>query len=213
MIRHLPPREPTEPAGDGPGPDHPMRKVTRQVAFEPGGWTPERAKKVEAHFDNLSKEWASRHSEHRLLPLEDALERGEVSAETCIELGAGTGPGTEFLCRKFDRVYALDLSQEMLRLLDPTWGHRVRADASRSPLRDESADVLVLMNMLLFPDEVARVRPQPTSSTLERMLSPSPASPSSATSSIVVLTGPVRPTYTAVSVPPRPISTSAPRPP
>lgn len=159
MIRELPALEPIAPATDGPdpGPDHPMRKVTNQVAFESGGWTPERAKKVEALFDKLSKEWASRHSEHRLLSLRDALDRGEVAGPSCVELGAGTGPGTEYLCTRFPRVVAIDLSHEMLRLLDPAWGHRARADANQLPLRDSSAPVLVLMNMLLFPAEVDRV--------------------------------------------------------
>lgn len=157
MIRELPALDPVAPATDGPGPDHPMRKVTRQVAFEPGGWTAERSGKVQALFDRLSEEWASRHSEARLLPLRDALDRGGVSASSCVDLGAGTGPGAEYLRTRFERVYAIDLSHEMLRRLDPAWGHRVQADGSQLPLRDASADVLVLMNMLLFPAEVDRV--------------------------------------------------------
>jgi len=134
-----------------------MRKVTHQVAFGQTGWTPTRAKKVTSLFDGLATQWASRHSEHRLLPLADALDRGNVRAETCIELGAGTGPGTELLCRHFEQVFAVDLSHEMLRRLKPQWGHRIRADADCLPLRDDSVDVLVLMNMLLFPAEVDRI--------------------------------------------------------
>lgn len=157
MITQLPDLQPAAPEPGGAGPDHPMRKVTRQVAFETGSWTSERAKKVEALFDELAPEWASRHSDQRMTPLVDALDRGKVRAESCIELGAGTGPGTSVLCRHFERVVAFDISQEMLRRLKPEWGRRVRADASRLPLRDASADALILMNMLLFPAEVERV--------------------------------------------------------
>ena len=157
MITQLPPLDPSAPEPGGAGPNHPMRKVTRQVAFETGGWTPERAKKVEALFDELAPEWASRHTDQRMTPLVDALDRGEVRAESCVELGAGTGPGTSVLCRHFKQVFAFDISQEMLRRLSPEWGRRVRSDASRLPLRDASADALILMNMLLFPDEVERV--------------------------------------------------------
>ncbi|MDG2307090.1 MAG: class I SAM-dependent methyltransferase [Candidatus Binatia bacterium] len=157
MITHLPDLDPIAPSTDGPGPDHPMRKVTQQVAFDPGGWTPTRAKKVATLFDNLAPEWASQHSAQPLVSLEDALERGNVSGASCVELGAGTGPGTEVLSSHFDRLYALDLSHEMLIRLKPEWGSRVRTDASRLPLRDDSTDVLVLMNMLLFPAEAARV--------------------------------------------------------
>lgn len=141
----------------GPGEDHPMREVTRQVAFEANGWHPGRARKVEALFDSLASEWASRHAEDRLLPLRDALDRGRVRGNSCHELGAGTGPGTEVLRKQFDRVYAFDLSREMLRRLDPAWGHRVRADGAMLPLADASVEVLVLMNMLLFPQEVDRI--------------------------------------------------------
>ena len=157
MIRELPALDPKAPEPGGAGPDHPMRKVTRQVAFEAGSWTPERARKVEALFDDMAPEWESRHTDPRMLPLVDALDRGSVRGESCVELGAGTGPGTSVLADHFAQVLALDLSGEMLRRLKPAWGHRVRADASRLPLPKGSAETLVLMNMLLFPDEVARV--------------------------------------------------------
>ena len=42
------------------GPDHPMRKVTRQVAFEKDGWTKERAEKVAQLFDAMAAQWGER---------------------------------------------------------------------------------------------------------------------------------------------------------
>ena len=87
MIRTLETVVPPEP--DRPemaGPDHPMRKVTRDVAFEPGGWTPERAEKVALLFDTLAPEWQERTSNERRAPLKDALARGDVGE--CAHHGA-----------------------------------------------------------------------------------------------------------------------------
>lgn len=48
---------PSEGPGVEQAANHPMREVTRQIAFEPGGWTPGRADKVAALFDGLAAEW------------------------------------------------------------------------------------------------------------------------------------------------------------
>jgi len=139
------------------GPDHPIRKVTRQIAFEPGSWTPERAAKVAALFDRMAPEWHTRGNPERSEALADALERGAVGAGRCVEIGSGTGLGTALLRSRFERVVAIDLALEMLRRLNPEWGHRVQADAAGLPLRDAAADVLVHVNTFLFPSEVERV--------------------------------------------------------
>ena len=57
MVEHLERVIPaTQKSGIG-GPEHPMRKVTRAIAFEPGAWTKERADGVRAVFDGLAPEW------------------------------------------------------------------------------------------------------------------------------------------------------------
>src|SRR4051812_43274095 len=40
--------------------DHPMRHITRAVAFEPDGWTTERKAAVVTLFDSLADEWLTR---------------------------------------------------------------------------------------------------------------------------------------------------------
>jgi SAM-dependent methyltransferase len=154
--------DPDELAGEG-NDAHPMRQVTRQVAFEPGGWTPERAAKVAALFDELAPEWHTRLSPGRMLSLTDALERGGVGAAVAasarplvVEVGSGTGFGTPYLVERYGRVVAVDLSWEMLRHAGRATP-RIQADAARLPLADGAATVLVLLNMLLFPAEVDRV--------------------------------------------------------
>jgi SAM-dependent methyltransferase len=146
---------PAELTGDG-NDDHPMRKVTRQVAFD-GAWDAERAAKVAELFDGLAPEWHTRFSAERLDPLTDALDRGAVAGRVCLELGSGTGFATAILAERFPLTVAMDLSLEMLRHAPAASAPRVQADASRLPLGDGSVDVLVAVNMLLFPAEVARV--------------------------------------------------------
>ncbi|MHB1504775.1 MAG: class I SAM-dependent methyltransferase [Acidimicrobiales bacterium] len=140
------------------GDDHPMRAVTRQIAFEPGGWTPERAAKVTALFDGLAIGWQDHDAEERMDPLFDALARGgHIPSRHCLEVGSGTGMATPCLADYFDSVVAIDLSFEMLKRAPPRCGHRVLADGSRLPVADGSVDSVVLMNAFLFPAEVDRV--------------------------------------------------------
>jgi SAM-dependent methyltransferase len=159
VIRTLPRVLP--PQGEQPGAadeSHPMRKVTREVAFEPEGWTPERAATVAAVFDGLAPQWDATHDDPgRYDPLVDALARGGNLPPPCVELGAGTGLGTRFLAPRFGSVVAVDLSAGMLRRADPTLGIRVQADGAHLPIARGSVGTLVLVNALLFPPEVRRV--------------------------------------------------------
>jgi SAM-dependent methyltransferase len=135
-----------------------MRKVTHQVAFEPGGWTPERAAKVNALFDSLAPEWHTRDHPLRQVPVADAFERGgPLGYGTGLELGSGIGMGTAWLSARFDLLVAVELSAEMLKLAPPDPAPHVRADAANLPIADASVDAVVLINMFLFPAEVDRV--------------------------------------------------------
>jgi len=158
LIEQLPrihPLEPGRPAVGGP--DHPMRKVTQQVAFEPDGWTPDRAAKVAALFDSMAADWHTRENEDRLVSIDDALERGALPRGRCLEVGSGTGHGTKRLAGHFEKLVALDLSIEMLRRAPPELAARVQADSAKLPFADDAFDVLVLVNALLMPAEVDRV--------------------------------------------------------
>jgi len=148
----------------GAGPDHPMRRVTRQVALEPGAWDAERRHKVRDLFDSLAPGWNARDGMDRHEALGDALDRGlaasgleDLRARRAVEVGSGTGLITPDLARRFGGVVALDLSFEMLDRAPAAVAPRLQADSSQLPLRDASVEVLVLANMLLFPHEVDRV--------------------------------------------------------
>ena len=158
-IEQLPPLEldghqPSNPQGA----DHPMRVMTRRAAGLIGPpWDADARREVADLFDSLAPEWHTRTSDARTRVVLDALERGAVGGHTVLELGSGIGAYTAPLAERFDRVVSLDLSVEMLRLAAGEPGARVLADSSVLPLADSSVDTVVLINMLLFPDEVDRV--------------------------------------------------------
>lgn len=133
----------------------PMREVTETVAFD-AAWDFSRREKVRELFDGMAAEWSSRATPEREASILDALDRGGLAGDTVIELGSGTGLGTGHLIERFDDVVALDLSMAMLHH-QPDLAPKVQADASVLPFRDDAADLLVLVNMLLFPAEVDRV--------------------------------------------------------
>jgi len=136
-----------------------MRKVTRQIAFEPGGWTAERREKVAALFDGLADTWHDRDVGSRHDALLDALDRGGPFAHPgpCLELGSGIGLFTGDLAARFNPVVAVDVSPEMLRRADPALAPRILGDSAGLPFPDHAAAVVVAVNMFLFPAEVDRV--------------------------------------------------------
>lgn len=164
MITELPGT--IEPAAGDPPPglagDHPMRAVTRAVAFDPDGWTETRRRQVTELFDELADDWSSRDIPGREAPVLDALDRGVAAApaavrRVAVDIGAGDGIHTRHLAPHFPTLLSVDLSFEMIRRAPETGALRLNGDASRLPLADASVDVLVLANAFLFPAEVERV--------------------------------------------------------
>jgi len=154
-IEHLLPIRPVKPSEKYGGDAHPMRAVTHSIAFD-GEWEEERSAFIRKIFDDLAPDWtATRNNPERSLPLLDALERGAVSGNTALELGSGTGLMSGHLREHFSHVISIDLSMEMLRN-SPREVSLINADAARLPIRDGAVDVLLLMNMFLFAEEVSR---------------------------------------------------------
>ena len=164
MITELPgtiaPAEGDPPPGLAA--DHPMRAVTRAVAFDPDGWTKERRLQVAALFDGLADDWHTRDLPGREAPLLDALDRGLDAApvadrRVALDIGAGNGLHSRHLAPHFSVLASVDISYEMLRRAPLAPALRVQGDASRLPMTDGSVDVVVLANVFLFPAEVDRV--------------------------------------------------------
>jgi SAM-dependent methyltransferase len=163
-IRELPPIEiPGHTPSVGADDTHPMRIMTRKVAgLANGAWTAGDRANVEAYFDELADQWHTRVSPERTRIVEDVLERGVEGDQhgLCLELGSGIGTYSPLLAARWDAVVAVELSMEMLRRAPAEAAGRVRADASRLPFPDRCARAVVLVNMMLFPDEVGRVLAQ-----------------------------------------------------
>lgn len=156
-VTALPPHPDYREPDPFAGPDHPMRRLTRAMAFD-RPWTAEDADRVQELFDSMAPGWSADHVDPlKAAPLLDAIERGGVPTDgRWIELGSGTGAG----CRALDGIVhqhvSLDLSYEMLAHA-PDRIPRVQADSSQLPLADDVADVVLMINMILFPSEVDRI--------------------------------------------------------
>ena len=156
-LRELPPHPEYRAPEPFAGPDHPMRQLTRAMAFGET-WTDDDAERVASIFDGLAPEWAERQVDtSKASPVIDAIERGGAPTDVrWIELGSGTGAGHLILADRVSEHVSFDLSAEMLAHA-PTNSARVRADSSRLPLADDVADVVLMINMILFPTEVDRI--------------------------------------------------------
>ena len=138
--------------------DHPMRRVTREVAFDPDSWTKGLRAEVAEIFDSEAPNWHTREVPGRYDALEDALARGGVPTDgPTLELGSGTGLSTPLLADRFPGLVAGDLAIEMLRLAPADAAPRLQCDSTGLPFADGALQVILAINMLLFPREVARV--------------------------------------------------------
>ena len=138
--------------------DHPMRRVTREVAFDPASWTEERRAFVADIFDGEAPNWHTREVPGRYDALDDALDRGGVPTNgPALELGSGTGLSTPLLRERFPGLLAGDLAIEMLRLAPPDAAPRLQCDSTQLPFADGALQAVLAINMLLFPNEIDRV--------------------------------------------------------
>lgn len=142
--------------------DHPMRRVTRQIAFEPGAWDAERRNQVTELFNGLAEDWSSRDVSGREAPILDALDRGLAAAPSAdrrvaLDVGGGNGINTRHLVPTFPNVITVDIAPEMLRLAADRSPRRVLADSASLPVADRAVDAVLLINAFLFPREVQRV--------------------------------------------------------
>lgn len=156
-VTELPPHPDYRPPEPFAGPDHPMRRLTRAMALgEP--WTESHAERVSSVFDGLASDWAERRVDpSKAAPVLDAIERGRPTLDgRWIELGSGTGAGCRVLAGRVREQVSVDLSEQMLAHA-PDVAPKVRADSSQLPFPDDVADVVLLINMILFPDEVDRI--------------------------------------------------------
>lgn len=139
------------------GPDHPIRVLTRAIAFGEA-WTAAHADRMSTLFDDLASSWSEDHVDPvKAAPVNDVLERGDVPLRgSWLEVGSGTGAGARVLADRVASLVCTDLSAEMIRHA-PAFVPRMQSDASRLPFGSDAFDAVLLINMLLFPREIDRV--------------------------------------------------------
>jgi SAM-dependent methyltransferase len=140
------------------------RFATNVVVARPALWPLLRGP-LRMQFDRLAGSWEGRRAADALAPLAAALERVDT-VERALDVGTGTGKAARLLAERYPsaEVVGVDLSPAMIaaasELVPPELSGRVRfevADASRLSCPDASFDLVVLLNMIPFFDEVARV--------------------------------------------------------
>jgi SAM-dependent methyltransferase len=141
------------------------RVATRAVVANPRLWRLFRGP-LRKQFDWLAPSWEGRRGPEALAPLEAALERLPGPPRRVLDLGTGTGKAARTVAERFSdtQVFAVDLSAAMIeearRLLPAELGERVRfmvADSAVLPFVNGEFDLVVLLNMIPFFDELARV--------------------------------------------------------
>lgn len=154
------------------GPDRPPlaltiigKTLTYVIAKVPGAW-PLLRRPTRRFWDRMARGWDRRASSPgRIAPLEAACELLPRAPERALELGTGTGAGALMLARRFPgaRIDAVDLSQAMVEAAKrkaPESGHEIAfavADAAALPFPDVTFDLVVQLNVPLYPVELARV--------------------------------------------------------
>jgi SAM-dependent methyltransferase len=141
------------------------RFATTSVVARPALWRLLR-RPLRSQFEHLAPVWDKRRGPETLIPLGAALDRLETAPQRILDLGTGTGAAARVVARRFPEaeVVGIDLSPKMIEeartLLPADLAGRVRyelGDASSLDLEPGAFDLVVLLNMIPFFEELARV--------------------------------------------------------
>lgn len=114
-------------------------------------------------FDRLAPHWdESRVTERYLAPLGAALDAVNGSPRRILDVGTGTGAAARVAGGRWPdaEVLGVDMSPGMIEEARARSGANQRyevGDASALPVADSSIDLVVMVNMIPFFDELARV--------------------------------------------------------
>jgi ubiquinone/menaquinone biosynthesis C-methylase UbiE len=143
------------------------KTLTYVIARVPALWPVLRGP-TQRFWDRTAPSWDERTGTYgieRVETLAAAADRLPAGVREILELGTGTGVGARMLAERFPeaRVDAVDLSEEMVRIArsnSAALGDRITfaaADAAELPFDDGRFDLVVQLNVPLYPREIARV--------------------------------------------------------
>jgi SAM-dependent methyltransferase len=139
--------------------------TTRAVVRRPRLWRIFKAP-LRWQFDTMASGWENLIGPEGLIPLGASLDVLGEAPRRVLDLGTGTGRAARVVAERFPEaeVVGVDFSPEMIEradeLLPSELTARVRfqvGDASTLPFEDASFDLVVLMNMIPFFEELARI--------------------------------------------------------
>jgi len=138
------------------------RFATRVAVSHPRLWWLVRAP-LRWNFDYIAPMWDACRAGTDLGPLDAAVSASGVEPRRILDLGTGTGVAARHLAERFPQaeVVGADLSEGMLdearRLTASPHVRYELADAASLPFGDGEFDLVVLVNMIPFARELARV--------------------------------------------------------
>lgn len=117
-----------------------------------------------SRFDELSVDWETKRlSPEHLVSFNAALDRIETSPQRILDLGTGTGAGARAMAKRWPdaEILGIDASKGMLaeaRARASSDRERYElGDASKLDVADGAFDLVAMVNMIPFYDELARV--------------------------------------------------------
>jgi malonyl-CoA O-methyltransferase len=141
------------------------RLTTRAVVRRPRLWRLFRSP-LRKQFDQLAGGWEGRVGPEALVSLGAALDKLSRPPQRVLDLGTGTGKAARVVAKRFldAQVVGVDLSPQMIetarKLVPAELASRLRfevADASALRFQDGAFDLVVLLNMIPFFEELARI--------------------------------------------------------
>jgi len=139
------------------------RWTTNVVTRVPFMWSVLRGP-LTSRFDELSADWESKRlSPEHLVSFNAALDRIETPPQRILDLGTGTGAGARAMAKRWPdaEILGIDASKGMLaeaRAHASSSRERYElGDASKLDVGDAAFDLVAMVNMIPFYDELARV--------------------------------------------------------
>lgn len=107
-----------------------------------------RSDKIVEYFDKHSDEWEIREKEYMHYFLENIFYILKTKRGNILDAGCGTGRYLDLLSKKFNNVYGMDISENMIYLAKKKGYCVFLGDCNNLPFKDNSFDVILSIGVL-----------------------------------------------------------------